>query len=427
MNKISEKLIKAKIRQILQKRQRMGVIGTRETVEEEARESLRSWHSRLYFRLVRIGVICLNNLSIVWRWTGIGEKKGWDFLQLGIGASIPLLLFLGTQYFSAEINKQQQEIAKERYQQDTLIKYLEQMSLLLLDKNLRKEESEAHTIARARTLFTLRELDSFRKGLLIKFLAEANLIFKDKTVIYLRDADISSADLEGADLEGADLRGVDLRGANLRGVNLREANLEGADLREAFFSVDPEKSKVDRLVLEFTDEYLEKKPDFIVGDREVSDPEAANLTGANLTGANLERADFFRVNLEGANLREANLEGADFCRADLRNVDLSGAYIRDRIISLHEVADLEEADFYRADLRGASLEGADLRHIDLRKANLRGANLKTTPLESLTPKQVKSACNWRENSLIPEDFRQKLEKEPDQQVDCSKWKRKNGS
>ena len=167
-----------------------------------------------------------------WEWTGIGEKKGWDFLQLII---IPIVIFWGTQYFSEKSNEQQQEIATDRYRQEALTKYFEQMSQLLLDKNLRKEGSEARTIARARTLSTLRELDGFRKGLLIKFLAEAELVSKEKVVISVVDANLKGADLSGADLKNTDLIDADLSGAHLVDARLINASLINADLSGAYF------------------------------------------------------------------------------------------------------------------------------------------------------------------------------------------------
>jgi hypothetical protein len=64
-------------------------------------------------------------LISIWKWTGIGEKKGWDIFQLAVTASIPLLLFFGTQYFSTKTNEQQKQAATDKAQQETLVKYLE--------------------------------------------------------------------------------------------------------------------------------------------------------------------------------------------------------------------------------------------------------------------------------------------------------------
>jgi uncharacterized protein YjbI with pentapeptide repeats len=97
------------------------------------------------------------------------------------------------------------------------------MSQLLLNKDspLRqsKKDDEVRTLARARTLTILSRLDGTRKGIVLRFLHEANLIHGDDALIRL---------------SRADLKGVDLRGAYLNGVNLADAFLEGADLSEAY-------------------------------------------------------------------------------------------------------------------------------------------------------------------------------------------------
>jgi uncharacterized protein YjbI with pentapeptide repeats len=104
------------------------------------------------------------------------------------------------------------------------------MSQLLLAKDLRNsdEGSEVRTLARASTLTVLGRLDCGRKGRLLRFLYEADLINKDKPVIELTGVDASDADLSGALLGGANLRGADLGGAELSGAVLVEADLSCA-------------------------------------------------------------------------------------------------------------------------------------------------------------------------------------------------------
>ena len=65
------------------------------------------------------------------------------------------------------------------------------MAELLLEKKLRTTENkEVRNVARTRTLAVLRTLDGTRKGIVLRFLKEAGLIDKEKTIV----------DLEGADL-----------------------------------------------------------------------------------------------------------------------------------------------------------------------------------------------------------------------------------
>jgi hypothetical protein len=105
----------------------------------------------------------------LWRWTEFGERSGWDWLQLLI---VPLAIAVIGLWFTAQQDARQQQIenrraasdrqiAEQNAQDDALQAYLDQMSTLLLDKDLRTsdEDSEVRTLARARTLLVLERLD----------------------------------------------------------------------------------------------------------------------------------------------------------------------------------------------------------------------------------------------------------------------------
>ena len=111
------------------------------------------------------------------------------------------------------------------------------MGNLVLDEGLltSQEDEEVRTLARARTLTILGQLDGARKRSVVQFLYESQLIQKDKPIVSLSGADLTDADLSGADLRGADLRVAALRRANLSravlfDVDLSHARLRGADL-----------------------------------------------------------------------------------------------------------------------------------------------------------------------------------------------------
>jgi uncharacterized protein YjbI with pentapeptide repeats len=229
-------------------------------------------------------------LISIWRWTGIPEKKGWDILQLAVTASIPVLLFFGTQYFSTKNNKQQQKVATDKANQDTLVKYLDEITKLL-DHNLlkvNKISDEKFIIAQAKTVIALQSLDKSRQQLVIQFLdaAKLNTLVGGKGILY--QARMSKANLNESDLSGANLYHADLSGANLYHADLSVANLSDADLIFANLS-------------------------------------GANLSGANLSGANLYHADLSVANLYHADLSVANLYHADLSDADLRLANLNGA------------------------------------------------------------------------------------------------------
>jgi uncharacterized protein YjbI with pentapeptide repeats len=180
------------------------------------------------------------------RW-GFHGKTVWDFLQLLI---VPLMLVAIGLVFSLQQDARQQRVedqradaervlADQRAQDEALQAYLDQMSGLLLEKDLRTSEvnSEVRTLAQVRTLTVLGRLDPSRKTAVMQFLVDADLvqsIDERDPIISLNGADLSDSDLSFADLSDANLRGASLSDVELRGAILRHANLSDADLSDAF-------------------------------------------------------------------------------------------------------------------------------------------------------------------------------------------------
>ena len=214
-------------------------------------------------------------------------KTLWDWLQLLI---IPLALAIIAIFFNRAERKNEQRIASDNQQEAALQGYINEMSELLLERDLRKSDvdAEVRIIARVRTLTVLPRLDKARKRNVLKFLHESNLINKGKSIVDLDGADLSEADLNGVSLRGAYLSGVNLSKANLFEAYLSEVELGGAHLRDAILSY-------------------------------------ANLSKADLSGANLMNAHLNRTSLEGTILSYTNLSKADLSRTDLREADLSYA------------------------------------------------------------------------------------------------------
>src|SRR5258706_2270399 len=169
---------------------------------------------------------------------------------------------------------------------------------------------EVRALARARTLTALRILDPARKGILIEFLHESDLIGYEtyvitngktlpilyKSILNLIGADLSHIGLpSGTDLSGSDLAGTSLDYATLYDVNLERAdllftNLYGANLIHASLN-------------EATLKYV-------------------TLDKAVLFNAFLEDANISSSSLEGANLTHATLIGASLFYSDLSNANL---------------------------------------------------------------------------------------------------------
>jgi uncharacterized protein YjbI with pentapeptide repeats len=238
---------------------------------------------------------------------------------------IPVVIALGTGWITwrlamieNERAEAERELAEQRAQDEALQTYLDEMSTLLLERDLRTSEadSEVRTLARARTLTVLERLDTIRKTAVMQFLDEARLVRgvdgRDP-VIALTGADLRSADLRSADLDGADLYDADLRGADLTIVHLRGAFLHDADLR------------------------------------------GSNLTFAYLNGANLTESILSGADLNEADLSRAVLYRADLSGAVLLNVDLSDAGLDDANLRGAEGITNEELERQAASLEGATM------------------------------------------------------------------------
>jgi hypothetical protein len=233
-----------------------------------------------------------------WAWTGVSGHNLWDWIELLIvplGLALVALLFNSwrsarEQQQEAERAAHEQEQAAENQREQALRDYLDAMTGLILEHHLPTSGSEdaVRTVARTRTLALLPRLDVERKGLVLRFLYDANLIGGDSVVVRLGRANLSGAVLGGAVLGGADLAHADLSGALLRLTHLSGAKLSGADLSGADLS-------------------------------------GAHLSNAHLGNADLSNADLSGADLCGTNLAYADLSGADLAYADLDGGELGGA------------------------------------------------------------------------------------------------------
>lgn len=269
-----------------------------------------------------------------WAWTGLRAAPGddsprsktlWDWLQLLI---VPAVLAAGAiginsaqthrdQKREDKRTRQQDKIAADGRRDDALRSYLQQMSGLIANDDLaragRGGNNSLAGLAQSLTLTVLRQLDGPRKGQVVQFLVDSELITNDEDrVIDMYGANLRGARLGGAFLvnawfNGADFTGAELRKAVLNNANLSTSNLRGADFSETYY--------------------------------------------ADIEGAALE-ADFSETCLTGARFTDADLYDSKFVKAEGRDVDFSAA-------------DLERADF-----KGAKLTNVKARHTTYDDATL---------------------------------------------------------
>src|SRR5215216_1453405 len=293
------------------------------------------WLTVIVAVAVTLGVLIYIGYGL--QWTGFGPTRAsdsvqppktlWEWLGLLI---VPTMLAAGAFWINQrqkqhddqiqQVQKEREETAAiQRAQDEALRAYLDQMSDLMVDKELRKnvgpepEKPDLRRLAQARTLAILLGLDQDRKRRPLKLIYELSLIMKEEPILNLknagldtadlseitlhdaclREADLRLANLTGADLKGSDLGGADLRGANLSGANLSDTLLAGANL------LPYDESQPAKL----------NAPDLSNGaDPSDIDPSNDHLTPTDLRGADLSNADLSGAYLTGTKVSNEQLD-----------------------------------------------------------------------------------------------------------------------
>jgi uncharacterized protein YjbI with pentapeptide repeats len=265
--------------------------------------------------------------------------------------------------------RQRVQAAESQAQYSALQSYIDQMSQLIDQRDLRSsgEGDVVFTLARARTTTLITQLDGEQNQVLTRFLSDSGLLRKP-------------ALLAKATLPDAKLHKAALQNANLADTNLKGANLTDADLVDADFSA------VEK-VGEFTQT--------ITADLTKADLSRAALLGADLSGCSLFEATLTDAALQNADLSSASLQHANLSYAALQDADLSSAEstadLQDAPLWFlkKEVTNLTDADLSHAALQHANLSSAVLHNADLTNADLANANL--TDAKGWTREQLTAA------------------------------------
>ena len=332
----------------------------------------------------------------------VANKTLWQLLEILI---VPLALaIIGFGFTTQQEARQAQQaeralaLQEEGAQNAALQAYLDQMSLLMLEKDLTgsKEGDAVFTLAQARTITVLSQLNEESSKVVSSFLFASGLLWKP-------------ALLAGADLENAELPKVALPKANLADANLRGAILTDAVLIDADFSAT-EKVGEDTTHIH------------IPADLTRADLTKAALQGANLSGCPLKGATLIGATLQSADLRSASLEAADLSHAALQDADLSSAVLQNATLTNAVFTDanltdaylsdayLSDAYLYEASLSGANLSGANLRDAVLKNADLSNATLLEADLrgadlrgaKGVTKRQLEAEFVKLENTIMPD-------------------------
>lgn len=255
--------------------------------------------------------------------SGEKERSGWDWADLLLKVSVPVLILGLSTAYSFVSAKRQEAITIEQRESAEVTNSINRLQPLFIDKGLRTSapDAEVRGIARGLTLAALSQVsNSERKRLIVQFLLDSGLNTKPSSMISLSEADLVGADLTMASLEGADLSRAKLDNADLSAAYLSGANLSWATLMNSSLkATELMSANLAGAVLAGTD-----------------------LTGANLRGSNLgmactsnetntlicRRAILLAARLNGANLTFTNFEAAELLGSDLSAADLSGANLK---------------------------------------------------------------------------------------------------
>lgn len=260
--------------------------------------------------------------------SGEKERSGWEWADLLIKISVPVLIVsLSTAYSIISATRQEAVLVQQK-ESEAVVEYLKQMQPLLLDRKLNKGGDIARVIAvsRALTMATLSRLKSdsasSSRSIVMRYLIDSG-VNNDQGFYRFFRADLSGADLSGASLKNAvffesNMKNIILANSDLRAGDLTQSDLSGAEM----YGMILEKAKLTQ----------------------------ATLPNSSLSSSNLREADLRLANVQGSLLVNADLRGAKLNHANLSDAKLVGAILIN--------ADLRNANLKNADLSGANLQGA---------------------------------------------------------------------
>jgi uncharacterized protein YjbI with pentapeptide repeats len=306
------------------------------------------------------------------KWSGFQKKTLWDWLQLLI---IPLMLALGAFYLNSASESSR---VQEQIKQEILTDYFSKMQDLIVETKKVKETSgykESHpkdqevmllpefsSTAQALTLSVLEQLDGKRKGKVITYLAESQLI--TITVDNNKPSTQPEIKLDGANLDDIELGNNGQRNSlnenemtiinqiQIKNANMKRANLSG--LRSRYSGLNG--SNLENATLENVDFTGSIMVDlrFINGQ----------ITDVDFTDVKLGKTIFDNVKLENITISDkTNFDNACFTKIDTSNTKQEPYFLtKEYLKKLIDKKNVLEAKTYQECIRkieNAMLTGAE--------------------------------------------------------------------
>lgn len=237
------------------------------------------------------------------KWSGFQKKTLWDWLQLLI---IPLMLALGAFYLNSASESSR---VQEQIKQEILTDYFSKMQGLIVEtkkskqtpgyKESNSEErllTEFRPTAQALTLSVLEQLDGKRKGKVIIYLAESQLITVDNNKPYSQPE-------------------INLYGANLKGMVLNDVNqVETVNKRRLGVAITG---------ADITDSTIKNVRLFVGSQLRESKFIQANLTDVYFTDADMQGVQFIKSQMTGVDFSNTILSNTRFDNVETTKIIIS--------------------------------------------------------------------------------------------------------
>lgn len=202
-------------------------------------------------------------------------KTLWDWLDLLI---VPISIGIVGWIYKDYENQKEESRQKENNYTDLFNNYLKNISELILKEGLLESNEYAMNLARSLTIVALENLDGERKGQILQFLKESNVL--------------QNINLLGANFRNCDLEGIVLKNQIFKGIDFSHSNL--------------------------TNSFLDGT-EFI----------ACNLSSANFSYSSLLNVNFEYSILKNSIIRNTDLKSVNFFGVELGNADLRDSLISD--------------------------------------------------------------------------------------------------
>ena len=135
---------------------------------------------------------------------GDKERSGWDWADLLLKASVPVIVAVGGWIYASHSFHQQQTANRQAQRDQVVSEYIKNMQSLILERNLHGSRigSPVSTIARSLTITSLSRLWRqvgedlpLQQGQILRFINEARLINVESPNLTLAEAGFSFSDL----------------------------------------------------------------------------------------------------------------------------------------------------------------------------------------------------------------------------------------